>query len=241
MVTADGDRRRQLAAGDHLVELQAGLVALAVAEPADAGGQALEGNLLAAISIHRLRCSFSGKSSRIALSVAAMSLGSPDSAAQRNGPRPSSNSGRMYAGRSRGTRMRGRSGLAGLVADGVAVVEDLGALVHEADHRLDVRGHRLAGLLGEVLRSLAASAFMSAKSTPSGRYDSGSCADVWSVTMSIGASMASSAGKISAALPTRPIDSGLRRHGPRWPAAARARCCRPWCRGTCARCGGRCG
>lgn len=43
----------------------------------------------------------------------------------------------------------------GLAADGVAVVEDLGAGVHEADHGLDVPGHRLAGPgreTGRVLR-----------------------------------------------------------------------------------------
>ena len=34
----------------------------------------------------------------MARSVAAMSAGSPDSAAQRNGPLPSQKSGRMYAG-----------------------------------------------------------------------------------------------------------------------------------------------
>ena len=48
--------------------------------------------------IHLCSRSLSGNSSRIALSVAAMSAGSPDSAAQRNGPLPSQNSGRMYAG-----------------------------------------------------------------------------------------------------------------------------------------------
>ena len=47
------------------------------------------------VSIHRVRCLLSGKSSRIARSVAAMSFGSPDSAAHRNGPRPSSNCGLM--------------------------------------------------------------------------------------------------------------------------------------------------
>ena len=36
----------------------------------------------------------------------------------------------------------------------------------------------------------------------------GNCAEVWSVTMSIGASISSSSGSISAALPSTPIDSG---------------------------------
>ena len=39
-----------------------------------------------------------GNNSRIASSVAAMSAGSPDNATQRNGPRPTQNCGRMYAG-----------------------------------------------------------------------------------------------------------------------------------------------
>ena len=48
--------------------------------------------------IHRLSDSLSGNRSRMARSVAAMSAGSPDSAAHRNGPLPSQNNGRMYAG-----------------------------------------------------------------------------------------------------------------------------------------------
>ena len=48
------------------------------------------------------------------------------------------------------------------VADGVAVVEDLGAAVHEADHRLHVLGHgdasavgELLGLLGGIVRAIS--------------------------------------------------------------------------------------
>ena len=48
--------------------------------------------------IHLRRCSLAGNSESTASSVARMSAGSPDSAAQRNGPFPSANSGRMYAG-----------------------------------------------------------------------------------------------------------------------------------------------
>src|SRR5690606_39352223 len=46
------------------------------------------------------------------------------------------------------------AGEPGLAADGVAVVEDLGAGVQEADHRLDVPGHGLAGAGGEAGRVL---------------------------------------------------------------------------------------
>ena len=48
-----------------------------------------------AIRIQRASCSFLGKSSRMARSVAAMSAGSPERAAQRNGPLPSQKSGLM--------------------------------------------------------------------------------------------------------------------------------------------------
>ena len=51
-----------------------------------------------AFRIQRASGSLSGNSSRIARSVAAMSAGSPLSAAHRNGPLPSQNSGLMYAG-----------------------------------------------------------------------------------------------------------------------------------------------
>ena len=48
-----------------------------------------------AASSQRCRCSLSGKASLMAWSVTLMSSGSPDSATQRKGPRPSQNSGRM--------------------------------------------------------------------------------------------------------------------------------------------------
>src|SRR5919112_883547 len=44
---------------------------------------------------------------------------------------------------------------------------------------------------------------------PSGRYESGSCADVWSVTTSISTPRRSSSGNTVAALPTTPTDSGV--------------------------------
>ena len=72
-----------------------GPVALAVAEPADPGRQALEGDLLPGRANPAGSGSLSGNRSSTARSVASMSVGSPDSAAQRNGPLPSQNSGRM--------------------------------------------------------------------------------------------------------------------------------------------------
>src|SRR6187200_2767852 len=46
MITADDDRRADLACCDQVVEGQAGLVALAVTEPANPGRQPLETDLL---------------------------------------------------------------------------------------------------------------------------------------------------------------------------------------------------
>src|SRR5271170_5342438 len=48
--------------------------------------------------IHRFRCPFSGNISSTSLSVRAISEVSPESAAQRNGPFPPQNKGRIYAG-----------------------------------------------------------------------------------------------------------------------------------------------
>ncbi len=58
--------------------------------------------------------------------------------------------------------------------------------------------------------SLSRSVAMSSNATPAGRYISGSCAEVWSVTMSISAPRASRSGSASAALATTPMDSGRR-------------------------------
>jgi hypothetical protein len=49
--------------------------------------------------------------------------------------------------------------------------------------------------------SFSRNATQSSKSTPTGKYISGSWAEVWSVTMSMGAPIANSSGTISAALP----------------------------------------
>lgn len=58
--------------------------------------------------------------------------------------------------------------------------------------------------------SFAAYDAMSSKSTPTGRYASGSWAEVWSVTMSMGAPIARSWGTRSAALPRTPMERGRR-------------------------------
>ena len=61
-------------------------------------GESLKMDLLAGLEIQRARRSSSGKSPRIAASVAAMSDSLAESAAHRKGPLPSQKSGLIYAG-----------------------------------------------------------------------------------------------------------------------------------------------
>jgi len=96
----------------------------------------------------------------------------------------------------------------GLSANRVAVVEDLGAGVLEPDHRLDMQRHRSAARSVNRSGSRSAYSCQSSNSTPSGRYDSGSWAEVWSVTMSTSRPRRSSSGSANAQLPTRPTESG---------------------------------
>ncbi len=96
VVAPDHDRRRDATRANQLVDRQAGLRAIAVAEPADAGGQPLEGDPLGrqlepALQQRRRP----GRGLRSSSSITAMSAGSPDSAAQRNGPMPRQKSGRI--------------------------------------------------------------------------------------------------------------------------------------------------
>ena len=74
----------------------------------------------------------------------------------------------------------------------------------EEFRRLEQLGLTMYGQM--TAGSLAAASAMSSKAMPVGRYDSGSCAEVWSVTMSIGAPRRSSSGTTSAALPSSPIE-----------------------------------
>ena len=99
VIAADDDRRRHLARRDELVEAKPGLRAIAVAEPADARGEALDRR-----PSRRPGASSAGGRRRPGRARPApgrwraMSSGSPESAAPRNGPLPSQNSGRMKAG-----------------------------------------------------------------------------------------------------------------------------------------------
>ena len=103
--------------------------------------------------IQRARPSSSGNSSSTARSVAAMSAGSPDRATQRNGPLPSQNKRPDVGGQEARVGERPvEAAQLGLGAQAVAVVEDLGALVHEPDHRRAVPGDRLAGATHVAVR-----------------------------------------------------------------------------------------
>ncbi|GAA3678162.1 hypothetical protein GCM10022203_09960 [Micrococcus yunnanensis] len=153
MVAADHDRRLDLALGHELVEEQAGLVALAVAQPADAGRQALE--------LHELGGAVEPAVQVLVLGEQLLQglVGHADvlRVAGERGPAERAEAlaeQRADVGRDEARELEraGVAGLAGLVADGVAVVEHLGADVLEADHGLDLAGHGLLGLLGEGVR-----------------------------------------------------------------------------------------
>ena len=94
--------------------------------------------------IQRHSASSSANISSAARSVTRMSSGSPESAAQRNGPLPSQNSGRMYSGTKPGmSNASVDAGLHRLRADVVAVVERDRAALLQLEHRRDVPAHRV--------------------------------------------------------------------------------------------------
>jgi len=94
----------------------------------------------------RVKDSSSPNSSSSFASQAAMSSGSPESAANRNGPEPRQKSGRMNAGTKPGkSKARSNPGALRLRADVVAVVEDDGAGVEITHHRSHLVGATLKG------------------------------------------------------------------------------------------------
>ena len=95
MIAADDDRRFQLAAAHHFVERKAEFVPLAVAEPADARRKPLERDALARHLDPAAQMIILREHANTSSSVLRMSSGSPESAAQRNGPLPSQNNGRI--------------------------------------------------------------------------------------------------------------------------------------------------
>src|SRR5699024_550555 len=101
-----------------------------------------------------------------------------------------------------------------LVADAVAVVEDLGALVLELDHRLHLGGHGLPGLLREAVGVPFGLLLPVLERDLAGQVAQRVVALVWSVTTSTSISPArwrrSSSGKMLAALPTSPTERARR-------------------------------
>ena len=150
MVASDDDRGLDLAFLDQVVEDHAGLGALAVAQPADTRRQALElhvllGGVQPAVQVFVLREGFLDGLVGDLDVLRITGEGNPAEGAEALAEQ------RADVGRDEAREFEGAvvAGLAGLVADGVAVVEHLGALVLELDHGLHLGSHGLAGLLGK--------------------------------------------------------------------------------------------
>ncbi len=139
---------------------QAEFGALAVAQPADARGQSLK---LDALARQRnpagQRFIVREHLERPAGRCGRCRRGSPESATQRNGPRPSQNSGRMYSGTKPGmSKASLDAGLLGLRADVVAVVEGHRARLLQRQHGFDVRAHGGHGARQRIPRDRARAA-----------------------------------------------------------------------------------
>ena len=221
MVPPDDDRRRDLAGPDQLVERQPGLRPLAVAEPADAGRQALERHALLGERGSSARSARRPGTARgSARSVRRMSAGSPRQrgpaerapALAELGPDERRHEARVVEGVGDARLLRHRPQV-------VAVVEDDRAGALEREHRPDVGGHR-AGRAADVLVGLVLAQRARRRRARSRRArspTSASCADVWSVTTSNRSPAFAQAGSISAALPTRAIETASPVGGGRGP------------------------
>ena len=153
VIAADHDRRGDLAGRDHLVEPHPGLVPLPVAEPADPGGQPLERDLLLRGADPPVQMLVLGEQRQHRL-VRRVDVGGI--AGQRRPPERALALGEQrpdVGGHEPGERERPREPAEPcLVADGVAVVEHLGARVLEAHHGSHVAGHRSTGPFSKFLR-----------------------------------------------------------------------------------------
>ena len=152
VIAADHHRRAQLAGGDHLVEPQPGQVPLPGTEPADPGRKPLEGNAFGgkahpALQVVVVREQFPhGPVGGVDVPGVTGQRDPAERALALAEQRP--DVGGHETGEIEGTLVAAELRLA---ADRVAVVEDLGAGVGEPHHRLDVRGHRRPGPVGELL------------------------------------------------------------------------------------------
>ena len=156
-----------------------------------------------------------------------MSSGSPDSATQRNGPLPSQNSGRMYAGMKPGNANASLTPATAQAYGRVAVVERLGAAGFESRYRADMRGTdspRAASYSADLAAQLAPPARGSGP--PGCIRSAGRAQTVWSVTTSIVHACRTSSGNTSAALPSNPIESGRLRGAALSRAQASSEVCR---------------
>src|SRR5918997_2729821 len=147
VVAAYDDRGAYGAVGGELVEAEAGAVAFARAEPADAGGEALEVDLLAGLPDPARETLVFGEElqhrlvGRRYVGRIPREGGPPEGALALAEERPD------VRGHEAGVAVRPLvAAELRLAAQAVAVVEDLCAAVHETDHRRAVTGHRAAGL-----------------------------------------------------------------------------------------------
>ena len=152
VVAADHDRSRQLARGDHLVELQSREVALLVAEPADARREALEVDRVAGLvePAHQPRIVGEQRLDGLVGLADVLGVSRECDPAERSAPL-----GELRADVGGNETREGErpveAGELRLGADRVAVVEDLRTGVLESHHRRDVLGHRAARPGGEAL------------------------------------------------------------------------------------------
>ena len=148
MVAADDDGSGDLAFLHQVIKQQAGLVALVVAQPANTCGQALEldvflGGIQPIVEVLVVREELL---ERLVGDLDVLRITRQRGPAERAQALAEERTdvGGHEAGELEGALV---AGVAGLVADGVAVVEDLGTLVLELNHGLHLGGHRFTGLL----------------------------------------------------------------------------------------------
>ena len=148
MVAAERERAA-LARADELVEAQGDRVALAEAEPADAGGQALQRDALARELDPAAQRSVPTTSMRTS-SLRRRSSGSPVRQIQRNGPTPRARIGRTYSATKPGISSASANPcVGGLRAEAVAVLEDDRAALAKPSSAADVRGERVVDRAAE--------------------------------------------------------------------------------------------
>ena len=156
VIAADHDRRLQFTGTHHLIEAQPEPVSLPVAEPADPRRQALERDTLAGHRDPAVQTFVVGE----LVEHGPVGGGDVGRIARQGDPTERTEAlaeQRADVGREEARVVEGTFEAAelGFGAQAVAVVEHLGAGVHEPDHRLAVGRHRRAGAAGELGRIVA--------------------------------------------------------------------------------------